>query len=267
MPVVLVEVGGVARSGHLYGDRTGVEYEYPSGRYESWIQPGERFVYQKPGKGYIGCGVVGEIRGSHQPGRLICDVLSVRLFEKPVSLKDAVGTYYEADTSYWKDKVYWGQGVRPLTDARFDAIVAAAGASPAPCPDPAPSTYADPSTARAVEDYSVAAAVDAMAERFGQQPVVMPRNNPGFDLRVGPEECPIRYVEVKGTQTAGPVFFMSEGERQFSIRNSALYTLVVVSGIDLATASHGSISVRDGAVAGKDVELRPTQWRGQLVDD
>jgi hypothetical protein len=53
MPVVLVEVGGVARSGHLYGDRTGIEYEYPGGRYEAWIQPGERFVYQVPRVGYV----------------------------------------------------------------------------------------------------------------------------------------------------------------------------------------------------------------------
>lgn len=223
-------------------------------------------MYQKPGKGYIGCGVIGEIRASNQPGRLICDVLSVRMFQEPVPLKDDEGTYYEADPTYWKDKVYWGQGVRPLADKRFDAIVTAAGEPLGSDPDPASSSYADPATALAVENYSVAVAVSAMADRFGEKPTVMPRNNPGFDLRVGQEEAAVRYVEVKGTQMAEPVFFMSDGERQFSVRHADLYTLVVVSGIDLTAGTHAAVSVRDGAVEGDDVELRPSQWRGRLLD-
>jgi hypothetical protein len=80
MPVVLMEVGGVARSGHLYGDRTGIEHEYPGGRYESWIQPGERLMYQMPRVGYIGCGIIGDINLGTTLGRLVCRVEDVRLF-------------------------------------------------------------------------------------------------------------------------------------------------------------------------------------------
>ena len=157
MPVVLMTVEGQTRSGHTYDDRTGVSYEYPSGRYERWIQTGDRFVYQRPRAGYTGCGIVGEIGVSATAGRLVCDVLSVVSFDKPVPLKDVSGKYYEADTKFWKDRVYWGQGVRPLADARFDEILAVTGHT-----QPAPSGYASPAVARAVEDYSIRVVMDQL---------------------------------------------------------------------------------------------------------
>lgn len=264
MPVVLVEVGGVSRSGHLYGDRTGIEYEYPAGRYESWIQRGDRFVYQVPRVGYVGCGIIGEIKQSSTVGRLVCKVLAYRPFGDPVSLKDGTGNYYEADPTYWRDKVYWGQGVRQLSDQRFDAILAASSVAPT-TPDPLAPSYANSKTAQRVEEISVVAAVAATQDRFDEVVRVMPHNNPGFDLRVGPEASPIRFVEVKGTQSAAPVFLMSDGEREFSIRNSARYTLIVVSGVNVDTGTHASISTRDGALTGDDVEMQPIQWRGRLL--
>lgn len=263
MPVVFVEVGGVARSGHEYGDRTGVEYEFPTRRYARLIQTGDRFVYQKPGLGYTGCGVVGVIRPSGTPGRSICDVEAVRLFETPVALADSAGSYYEADTTFWKDRVYWGQGVRPLSDERFDAIVRVVGTPTAVGLRSAP--YASPKVAREVEDFSVAVAVARMKARFGMHVEVMPRNNPGFDLRVGPAGSPTRFVEVKGTQTSDPVFFMSDGERTFSQSHAGLYTLVVVSGIDLQARTHASVTERDGAVDGPDFDLQTAQWRGRVL--
>lgn len=264
MPVVLVEVGGVARSGHEYDDRTGVAYEYPAGRYERWIKTGERFVYQVPGKGYIGSGLIGEIRTSSDSDRLVCDVLSVRIFDEPAPLKDGDGRYYEADTTHWRDKVYWGQGVRPLTEERFHAILAAAGVAVGPDPDPVSSAYADPATARLVEEYSVAVATTAMSEKYGARATVMARNNPGFDILIGTPSSPDRFIEVKGTQAAEPIFFMSEGERQFSLRNAARYTLFVVSGINLGKRTHSHETTREGAVEGDGFELRPSQWRGRI---
>lgn len=228
------------------------------------MQRGDRFVYQAPGN-YFGCGVIGEIRPSPTPGRLIAKVLSVRLFDEPIGLKDASGNYYEADPTYWWDKIYWGQGVRPLSDASFEAIVAAAGLMTAPDPDPVAPSYADPETAKKVEAISVAAAVTAIEERFGEPVKVMPHNNPGYDLRVGPADAPTRYVEVKGTQSAAPVFFMSDGEREFSIKNDDRYTLVVVSGIDVEAGTHASLTVRDGGLVGTDVDLQTSQWRGRLL--
>lgn len=260
MPVVLVQVGGTARSGHLYDDREGVAYEYPTGRYERWIQQGDRFVYQVPRIGYTGCGVIGEISRSVDPGRLVCEVLSVRQFDIPVGLKDGSGNYFEADPAYWKKRVYWGQGVRPLSNERFDAIANAAGETI----DTDSGAYADSVTSRLVEDMAVQVARESIATRFGTFVTTMPRNNPGFDLLVGDSSNPVRYVEVKGTRSSDPLFFLSEGERQFSMKYSHLYSIVIVSGIDLEKGTHSSVAIHDGAIDERNFNIRPRQWRGAL---
>lgn len=255
----------MARSGHEYGDRTGIEYEYPRGRYESLIQPGAQFVYQVPKVGYIGAGVIGEIRASTNPERLVCDILSANMFDQPVALKDPNGAYYEADPLFWKDKVYWGQGVRPLSESRLEAIVLAGGVPATFVADAARGGYASPAVTRAVEDYSVAVVVNELEKQYAEPVVVMPRNHPGFDIRVGPGASPVRYVEVKGTQSTDSVFFMSDGERRFSMANADKYTLFIVSGINLKAGTHSQVSKRNGPVDGEDFELRPHQWRGRLL--
>lgn len=87
MAVVLATTSGNTRSGLSYDDRTGVSYEYPSGKYEKYIVPGERFVYQRVGGGYIGCGVIGAITASTSPDRLVCEILDYQPFAAEVSLK------------------------------------------------------------------------------------------------------------------------------------------------------------------------------------
>jgi hypothetical protein len=270
VPVVFVQVGGVARSGHLYDDREGVAYEYPTGRYERLISQGDRFVYQVPKVGYTGCGVIGEIQPSVVPKRLVCELLSVRRFKSPASLKDESGRYFEADPTYWKGNVYWGQGVRPLSNERFDAIVRTAGddlepLTPEDVVEPEAGSYANSVDSRMVEQYAVDVVRNIVAEKYGAAVKTMPRNNPGFDLLVGSSETPVRYVEVKGTRSTSPVFFLSEGERQFSIKYSHLYTIIVVSGINLLLKTHEKISTYNGAVQERDFVLRPRQWRGELL--
>lgn len=263
--MVLVEVGGVARSGHEYDDRTGVSYEYPAGRYERLIQPGVRFVYQVPGSGYVGCGIIGQVNDASTPGRLQCEVLAVRMFAEPVPLKSSSGSYHEADTAYWRGKVYWGQGVRPLSDLRYAEIVALSDVAYEIVPAPTASGYASPVDADRVERYSVGIAAEVMSRRFNESVTAMHHNNPGFDLLVGSLDAPVRFVEVKGTRSLEPVFLMSEGERSFSVRNAPLYTLVVVTGVDLQSDSHVDVVVHDGEVAGSMFSLRPTQWRGRVL--
>jgi hypothetical protein len=94
--------------------------------------------------------------------------------------------------------------------------------------------------------------------------IEMPPNNPGFDVRVGTIEDPALYVEVKGTQSSDPVFFLSEGERQFSIRNESRYRLLVVTGIDLKAGKHGDIEAISGEIDISRASLKPTQWRAQI---
>jgi len=81
VPLVLTQ-NEATESGHEYADRFGEAYEYPVA-YRNLIRTGEPFVYyrgrKKAGGGhqpqvYLGVGVVGNIRPSPTPGRLICEV-------------------------------------------------------------------------------------------------------------------------------------------------------------------------------------------------
>ncbi|MCW2501679.1 MAG: hypothetical protein JWN87_3355, partial [Frankiales bacterium] len=123
----------------------------------------------------------------------------------------------------------------------------------------------DSKTAKAVERLSVSVAMSNLRARFpGVEVVEMPPNNPGFDIRVGPESEALLHVEVKGTQSAEPVFFMSEGEREFSVRHATRYELLVVTGIDLVQEEFLEIHRRSGGVSFEVAELKPSQWRAKL---
>jgi hypothetical protein len=280
VPVVLVTAHGEPRAGYTYDDRTGISYEYPDGRYEPWITTGDRFVYHTPDLGYTGAGVIGEIRSSATAGRLVCDILDYEPWEPPVPLKDVDGQYFEADPRVWTNgRVYWAQGVRRILEDRYDLILAAASAAaPAPAawvetrgagrarPAGGARGYASPAVNAAVDAYAMTAAMGHVASLWPTHSIEqMPRNNPGFDIRVGQAGAEDWYYEVKGTQASEPLFFMSEGERKFSLRQASRYTLLVVVGIDLRNGIHASIIRRDGEVGGADVELETAQWRGRLL--
>jgi hypothetical protein len=278
MPVVLVTAEGAPRAGYTYDDRTGISYEYPSGRYERWIMTGERFLYHRPGVGYTGSGVIGPINPSATAGRWVCDVLDYKPFDVPVSIKRSDGTYFEADTTHWAGPVYWAQGVRPLSEGPFDAVLDQAatkslpGEGKFPAGNQATSNkgpgggYASAAVADAVDAYAMQAAMLHVAEQWpGLVVTKMPKNNPGFDIRVGLPADEVQYVEVKGTQASEPLFWMSEGERQFSIREAHRYQLVVIVGIDLKAVSHSNIVVHSGAVGGPQINLQASQWRGKVL--
>jgi Domain of unknown function (DUF3883) len=266
MPVVMSTAEGKEHSGYTYDDRTGVSYEYPAGRYERWIQTGERFVYHKPSVGYSGVGIIGAITPSKTAGRLVCEILDFQAFDAYVPIKDAAGDYYEADTNYWADKIYWGQGVRPLSTERFETIV---GVQVAGAGGSAPKKghgYASPDVSAAVDLYAMKAAMKEVATLFpGELVEQMPKNNPGYDIRVGPSGAEVRFVEVKGTQSSDPVFFLTEGERKFSALEKHRYTLLVITGIDLKASTEAARHRRDGEVNAGMANLEPAQWRGLLL--
>jgi Domain of unknown function (DUF3883) len=275
MPVVLTTAPGKRRSGHTYDDRTGVAYEFPPGRYERWIVPGEPFLYYEPRQGYSGTGVIGRIAPSPASGRLIAEVLDYRPLPVVVPIRSPAGDYYEADGAFWRDgQVYWAQGVRPLGMERFTRVLHDAGplleAEQATTPESSKSkrssaSYPPSAVATAVEKYSVEIAMARLRAEFPDHEVVeMPRNNPGFDIRVGAANDPLLYVEVKGTQTEDPVFFLSEGEREFSVHNGGRYRLFIICAVDLASEAHGSVHKHDGAIDATVADLKPSQWRARL---
>lgn len=264
MPVVLTTAEGREQAGYTYDDRTGVSYEYPAGKYENYIVEGEPFVYHKPGVGYVGAGVIGPISPSATAGRLVCRILDHREFD-PVPIKRPDGTYYEADPTYWSTgNVYWAQGVRPLSAERFEEIVGAPAPDDSSVP-PSLGAYAHPETAMAVDRYAMTAAFEWCRQEWpGTAIERMPHNNPGYDIRVGGAENVECYVEVKGTQSSEPRFWISEGERFFAETHASRYRLVVVTGISIDRQSHVDIRVHHGALEGTTVELKPAQWRGVL---
>jgi hypothetical protein len=267
VPVVLATAEGKDRSGYVYDDRTGISYEYPD-RYRGYIDTGEPFVYHQPGKGYTGVGIIGAIRESAFEGRRVCEVLDYQEFLEAVPLKDDHGLYYEADPQYWPSgRIWWSKGVRPLSSGRYEAIVTTASIGSGADPKkPARTGYAGAVTSREVDAHAMDIAEDELHRLFPDHEVHrMPHNNPGFDFRVGGAMSPYRYIEVKGTSTGEPVFFMSEGKRDFSNGHASNYTLLVVVGVDWRGRTHVELRRHDGAVTPDVVQLETMQWRGRLL--
>lgn len=71
-------------------------------------------------------------------------------------------------------------------------------------------------------------------------------------------------MEVKGTQAADPLFFMSDGEREFPIRNASKYQFFVVAGIDLQQKTHVEVHRRHGAIADTAASMKASQCKGRL---
>ena len=270
----------VTASGHHYDDRTGVSYEYPP-RYRRMIVTGRRFVYYR-GRDegfdphYFGSGIIGDIRDSQNPGLLVCDILDYHPFARAVPFTDGVGHHLEpgGDT-----RGYYQPGCRRVPQSAFEQVIElGSGEAPASPPEGLPPTqlarlsrrprhaqYAPSEASKAVEERAVVRATEWLAARYPACAVeVMPRNNPGFDIRVvAPSGEVVRYVEVKGTAAGMPSFFISDGERRFSTLEAARFTLVVVWAVNLVTGDC-EITSHDGAVEAPDIDLTPRQFQGLI---
>jgi hypothetical protein len=279
MPIVL-STATATKSGHTYDDRTGESYEYPA-VYRTLIQPGVQFIYYRSGEDarfYFGSGVIGEAGVPTASGHYRCEILDYSPFATPVPLK--IGDdYFE----YVRDgHPNFRQGVREIDQARFEGILLQADAL-ATTPVPQPRFESEPGTTRqrraverraraavsyasrevreAVDNYAMATVLTALSNRYpNMQYEAMPQNNPGFDVLLGAADAPTRYVEVKGTQASEPQFFLSEGERRYSIDHGDNYTIAVVYGIDLEGPTHVDVLWRDGPLIGDDLAFRPRQW-------
>jgi hypothetical protein len=277
MPLVLtVNERSVTDRG--YDDRIGVSYEYPRA-YQQRVRAGECFVYYRGGRrtdasrrtpDYLGTGIIGEVRDSERTGRLICETLDYRPFAEPVLFRDEAGVYLEPHNS----RLYFRQGVRRILQGPYERILERAelkgtepsaealGSTRPPSPDHQRSPWygATPERIVEVDEFAVRVALRELKRRFPGEPVVeQPHSNPGFDIRVGPAEHPIRYVEVKGTQRRGPNFLLSEGQRRFSVENHDRFLLVVVFDIDLRRERH-QLWLHDGAIDDGAFTMLPNRW-------
>ena len=110
-----------------YEDRIGISYEYPRA-YQRRVRPGDCFVYYRGGRradssrqtpDYLGAGIIGEVRDSRLPDRLVCETLDYTPFPQPVPFKDEAGAYLEPRSS----RAYFRQGVRPIPQSAYERIL------------------------------------------------------------------------------------------------------------------------------------------------
>jgi len=270
-PLVLVSNRQTA-SGHSYADRTGESYEFPT-RYRNQIQPGSPFVYYRSREGleqphYFGAGVIGPVQASRtDPTRLECEILDYRPFERAIPFRAASGHYLEVNGAR---KGYYQPGVRRITEDELTGILTLADSAPPEAEivagdvPPVEAQYGTSEASRLVEEYAVKQVVALLRERYGNASVrEMPRNNPGYDLRVLFDGKLSRYVEVKGTALAAPVFFLTEGERKFSAQEAHRYLLFVVYNVRRDAGTH-DLAEWAGEVTQANWNLKPSQWSGRL---
>jgi hypothetical protein len=141
--LILAENEGTA-GGFEWHDITGERYQFPK-NYRNTIRPGIRFIYysgtRAAGGGrkaaqYFGRGVIGDVypdpTSTHLPKsewKWLADITDYVPFLNGIPLRDANGVLLELETPEPPSKNYWGIGVRKISAATYDAILAVANAS------------------------------------------------------------------------------------------------------------------------------------------
>ncbi|MDZ7882574.1 MAG: DUF3883 domain-containing protein [Mycobacterium sp.] len=146
-------------------------------------------------------------------------------------------------------------------------------------PDPAPEDPAaiDEASARGlgyaataeeiqqVDDLAMKLALEEAARRWPQAQVQrMPHNNPGYDIEVRHAADCIRFVEVKGTRSTDPCFFITAGEVAHSQRHPERYSIWIFHAMDLGLGT-ATLTAHDGPVTETHFELQPIQYRGRFT--
>ncbi len=140
-PLVLSENEQYAGTVYGWHDVTGERYQFPN-QYRTRIVPGVRFLYYKGVRRksgprsdpqYFGTGIVGDVYPDEstsdrptQQRQWIAEIAEYVPFANPVAFRDAAGVLVETGTTSVASN-YWGVGVRPIEEDRFQAILAAAG--------------------------------------------------------------------------------------------------------------------------------------------
>jgi len=117
-----------------------------------------------------------------------------------------------------------------------------------------------------LEEFAMRIAVQELGQRYPDDKVTQqPHNNFGFDILVGTLDRPIAYVRVKATQGYQPTFYISEGERQFSIDHADRYILVIVYAIHLYEETY-KIALQLGRIDLNTFKLIPMHWQAKLLN-
>jgi hypothetical protein len=270
MPLILAQ-NEMSESGISYIDNTGVSYEFPP-MYKNLIRPGERFIYYRGRKTlsssrtpqiYFGCGVIGDVEpGIIETSRWRCEILDYRPFERAIPFKKGETGYLETGGTR---RGYFQKGVRRVSEAEFDGILRNGITSSLPSSKTESSAsggYASREMRFKIETFAVESALRELAIDFPQSSSsVMPKNNPGFDILLSNSD--IRFVEVKGTLSALPGFFITSGEMKFSTENLASYLLLIIYAINFEEGTYKAYSYK-GDISRSPFLITPTQFRAVL---
>uniref|UniRef100_UPI0024320A37 protein NO VEIN domain-containing protein n=1 Tax=Gordonia paraffinivorans TaxID=175628 RepID=UPI0024320A37 len=239
MPLVFTQ-NEVTLSGHLYADVIGETYEFPS-RYLRLIRSGEQFLYyrgrrRKAGRGnqeYFGCGIVAEVFPSGD--RYQCSIADYHPFDPPVPFKSG-DRYREPEANEIEHVgLYFQLGVRRIDQKAFDSICNEGLKTSEPV-----AAYATASAAQEVDKIAMALALAEAANRWPTAEICrMPHNNPGFDIEIRLTDGSVHYIEVKGTRSHEPRFFISSGEIEYSLAHAAGYSIWIYHSIDLDRKTGG----------------------------
>ena len=269
MPLILA-AGVPTASGLTYADVPGIRHEFPA-RYRKLMIPGTPFIYYRgtrakqlglSGPAYFGSGVVGAVE-ELPSRRLRADVLDYVEFPVAIHFRGEDGDYLEPLAA--TRPVFWREGIRRIDDISFERILQIASSSNKSVESheiQANAKYASSQIEiRQIDEYAISAAKSVLCSRFGTSAVKeMPHNNPGFDIsvqRVGQTDL---HVEVKGTRSRNPVFFLTEGERIHSHEYAHGFKLLIVFAIDLSNQTH-SVLEFDGEVGDPNFQMVPRQWQ------
>lgn len=153
----------------------------------------------------------------------------------------------------------------PVPTGDYEMVAVAAPEPPVASDETRPDApgYADAAHTQRVDDLAMKLAIENATRRWPEAAVErMPHNNPGFDIAI---RCPIgatHFIEVKGTCSLEPGFFISAGEVAYSHTNSECYSIWIYHSMDLDSGTAELIE-HDGPVTAEHFELHPVQFRGR----
>lgn len=125
--------------------------------------------------------------------------------------------------------------------------------------------YASDEERRRVDELAMTRAMDEATRRWPTAAVTqMPHNNPGFDIEVQHPVEGTRYIEVKGTRSPEPAFFITAGEVEHSRRHPDRYSIWIFHAMDL-DSGETTLTEHNGPVTESYFELQPVQYRGRFV--
>jgi hypothetical protein len=126
--------------------------------------------------------------------------------------------------------------------------------------------YEIPAVDGDLKEFALLTAVQNLHQRYPHAPIAQqPYDTRGYAVLVGTASQPVAYVNVKATRKLSPCFWLSEGERQFSLEHSLHFLLMNIYAINLESKRY-RVAYHQGAIQPQNCVLVPAYWKVALPD-